>query len=103
MGLAGGLVPSPSAVVVLVGAAALGQAWFGFLLVVAYGAGLALTLAAAGFAVVRLRETTTRRLALRPRGRLFSLVGRTAPMVSAVVVLTLGGGLLLRGGATALG
>jgi len=69
MGLAGGLVPSPSAVVVLVGAAALGQAWFGFLLVVAYGAGLALTLAAAGFAVVRLRETTTRRLALRPHGR----------------------------------
>lgn len=103
MGLAGGLVPSPSAVVVLVGAAALGQAWFGFLLVVAYGAGLALTLAAAGFAVVRLRETTTRRLALRPRGRLISLVGRTAPMASAVVVLTLGCGLLLRGVATAIG
>ncbi|MGW7467038.1 nickel transporter [Streptomyces xantholiticus] len=103
MGLAGGLVPSPSAVVVLVGAAALGQAWFGFLLIVAYGAGLALTLAAAGFAVVRLRETTTRRLALRPHGPLFSLVGRTAPMASAVVVLTLGCGLLLRGVATALG
>ncbi|MEW2635789.1 nickel transporter [Streptomyces sp. NPDC048389] len=103
MGLAGGLVPSPSAVVVLVGAAALGQAWFGFLLVIAYGAGLALTLAAAGFAVVRLRETTMRRLALRPQGRLFSLVGRTAPMASAVVVLTLGCGLLLRGVATALG
>ncbi len=53
LGFAGGLVPSPSAVVVLVGAAALGHAWFGLLLVVAYGVGLALTLTAAGYAVVR--------------------------------------------------
>ncbi|MFG3351699.1 nickel transporter [Streptomyces sp. NPDC048001] len=103
MGLAGGLVPSPSAVVVLVGAAALGQAWFGFLLVLAYGAGLALTLAAAGFAVVRLRDTTTRRLMLRPHGRLFALARRAAPLVSAAVVLVLGCGLLLRGMATTLG
>ncbi|MER8002175.1 sulfite exporter TauE/SafE family protein [Streptomyces sp. NPDC095613] len=103
MGLAGGLVPSPSAVVVLVGAAALGQAWFGFLLVLAYGAGLALTLTAAGFAVVRLRETTTRRLARRPGGRLAGLVHRAAPLASATVVLALGCGLLLRGAATALG
>ncbi|MFJ4013239.1 nickel transporter [Streptomyces sp. NPDC090026] len=103
MGLAGGLVPSPSAVVVLVGAAALGQAWFGFLLVLAYGAGLALTLAAAGFAVVRLRDTTTRRLMLRPHGRLFTLARRAAPLVSAAVVLALGCGLLLRGMATTLG
>src|SRR5213075_3272288 len=59
LGFAGGLVPSPSAVVVLVGAAALGQAWFGLLLVVAYGVGLALTLTAAGFAVVRLGSGVT--------------------------------------------
>ncbi|MCQ6553215.1 sulfite exporter TauE/SafE family protein [Streptomyces sp. C10-9-1] len=103
MGLAGGLVPSPSAVVVLVGAAALGQAWFGFLLVLAYGAGLALTLAAAGFAVVRLRDTTTRRLMRRPHGRLFALARRAAPLASAAVVLALGCGLLLRGVATTLG
>ncbi|MFJ2111812.1 MULTISPECIES: nickel transporter [unclassified Streptomyces] len=102
MGFAGGLVPSPSAVVVLVGAAALGQAWFGFLLVLAYGAGLALTLAAAGFAVVRLRETTTRRLAERPRGRILSLVHRAAPMSSAMIVFILGCGLLLRGALTGM-
>lgn len=54
VGFAGGLVPSPSAVVVLVGAAALGKAWFGLLLVVAYGLGLALTLTAAGFAVLNV-------------------------------------------------
>ncbi|MEV7086152.1 nickel transporter [Streptomyces sp. NPDC093085] len=103
MGFAGGLVPSPSAVVVLVGAAALGQAWFGFLLVIAYGAGLAVTLAGAGFAVVRLRETTTRRLAARPRGRFFALAHRAAPFASATVVLALGCGLLLRGVVTGLG
>ncbi|MFF8288651.1 sulfite exporter TauE/SafE family protein [Streptomyces sp. NPDC016309] len=102
LGLAGGLVPSPSAVVVLVGASALGQAWFGFLLVLAYGAGLALTLAGAGFAVVRLRETTRRRLVRRPRGRLVALAHRTAPLGTAAVVLALGCGLVLRGAATAL-
>ncbi|MER7107219.1 urease accessory protein UreH domain-containing protein [Streptomyces sp. NPDC000229] len=102
MGLAGGLVPSPSAVVVLIGAAALGQAWFGFLLVLAYGAGVALTLAAAGFAVVRLRETTRRRLVRRPRGRVVSLAHRMAPLGTAAVVLALGCGLVLRGAATAL-
>ncbi|MBT2507667.1 nickel transporter [Streptomyces sp. ISL-98] len=102
LGFAGGLVPSPSAVVVLVGAAALGQAWFGFLLVLAYGAGLALTLAGAGFAAVRLRETTTRRLMRRPRGRVISRAQRAAPLGTAAVVLMLGCGLLLRGAATAL-
>ncbi|GGX42717.1 sulfite exporter TauE/SafE family protein [Streptomyces chryseus] len=103
LGFAGGLVPSPSAVVVLVGAAALGQAWFGFLLVLAYGAGLALTLTGAGFLAVRLRETTTRRLTRRPRGRLLARVQRAAPLGTAAVVFVLGCGLLLRGAATALG
>ncbi|HET6855561.1 MAG TPA: sulfite exporter TauE/SafE family protein [Streptomyces sp.] len=103
MGFAGGLVPSPSAVVVLVGAAALGQAWFGFLLVLAYGAGLALTLAGAGFAAVRLRESTTRRLAQRPQSPLFALVHRLAPFATAAVVFVLGCGLLLKGAVTTLG
>nr|WSZ94689.1 nickel transporter [Streptomyces sp. NBC_00857] len=103
LGFAGGLVPSPSAVVVLVGAAALGQAWFGFLLVLAYGAGLALTLTGAGFAVVRLRETTTRRLARRPQGRALAWAHRMAPLGTAAVVFLLGCGLLLRGTLTAVG
>ncbi|MGX4693102.1 HoxN/HupN/NixA family nickel/cobalt transporter [Streptomyces sp. JNUCC 63] len=106
LGFAGGLVPSPSAVVVLVGAAALGQAWFGLLLVVAYGAGLALTLTAAGFAVVRLGSGMNRLLDRRPRwtaGPMAALVRRTAPLGSAFVVVALGAGLLLRGAASALG
>ncbi|MBC7274295.1 MAG: nickel transporter [Streptomyces sp.] len=106
LGFAGGLVPSPSAVVVLVGAAALGQAWFGLLLVVAYGAGLALTLTAAGFAVVKVGGGVTRVLARRPRWTAApgaALVRRFAPLGSAFVVVALGAGLVLRGAASALG
>ncbi|MFI6492641.1 nickel transporter [Streptomyces sp. NPDC050564] len=106
LGFAGGLVPSPSAVVVLVGAAALGQAWFGLLLVLAYGVGLALTLTAAGFAVVKLGGGVTRALAQRPRwaeGRVVALLRRSAPLGSAFVVVALGAGLVFKGAASALG
>ncbi|MBA2949994.1 nickel transporter [Streptomyces sp. PSKA28] len=122
LGFAGGLVPSPSAVVVLVGAAALGQAWFGFLLVLAYGAGLALTLTAAGFAVVRVGGRVVQALVDRPdrgRGRLggglggrggYRLTGRLSaaarrlvPLGSACLVVAVGCGLVLKGAATALG
>jgi ABC-type nickel/cobalt efflux system permease component RcnA len=104
LGFAGGLVPSPSAVVVLVGAAALGRAWFGLLLVLAYGVGLALTLAAAGFAAVRLGDRAARLLADRSRrkGRLLSATQRVMPLGTACVVLALGCGLALKGAATAL-
>lgn len=106
LGFAGGLVPSPSAVVVLVGAMALGQAWFGFLLVVAYGVGLALTLSAAGFAVVRLGTGMNRLLDRRPRWTthpVTALVRRHAPLLSAFLVVALGAGLVLKGAASALG
>ncbi|MGW3093989.1 HoxN/HupN/NixA family nickel/cobalt transporter [Streptomyces sp. NPDC001102] len=106
LGFAGGMVPSPSAVVVLVGAAALGQAWFGLLLVVAYGVGLALTLTAAGFAVVKLGTGVSRVLDNRPRWTthpLAALVRSSAPLVSALVVVALGAGLVLKGAASALG
>ncbi|MFD5543037.1 sulfite exporter TauE/SafE family protein [Streptomyces sp. NPDC127079] len=105
LGFAGGLVPSPSAVVVLVGAAALGQAWFGLLLVVAYGVGLALTLTAAGFAVVKLGTGMTRVLDRRPRlttHPMATLIRRTTPLASALVVVALGAGLVLKGAASAL-
>ncbi|MFI2377651.1 sulfite exporter TauE/SafE family protein [Streptomyces sp. NPDC018964] len=106
LGFAGGLVPSPSAVVVLVGAAALGRAWFGLLLVVAYGVGLALTLTAAGYAVVKAGSGVSRLLARRPRWTTApwaTLVRRSAPLGSAFVVVALGAGLVFRGAASALG
>jgi ABC-type nickel/cobalt efflux system permease component RcnA len=106
LGFAGGLVPSPSAVVVLVGAAALGKAWFGLLLVLAYGAGLALTLTAAGFAVVRLGSGVSRVLERRPRWTahpVAALMRRTLPLASALLVVALGTGLVLKGAVIALG
>ncbi|MFC9290348.1 nickel transporter, partial [Streptomyces sp. NPDC057052] len=105
LGFAGGLVPSPSAVVVLVGAAALGHAWFGLLLVVAYGIGLALTLTAAGFAVVRLGAGAARLLDRSPRRTghpAVALVRRNLPLWSALVVVALGAGLVLKGVASVL-
>jgi ABC-type nickel/cobalt efflux system permease component RcnA len=106
LGFAGGLVPSPSAVVVLVGAAALGKAWFGLLLVLAFGVGLALTLTAAGVAVVKLGSGVSHVLATRSRwadSPVAALVRRTVPLGSAFVVVALGVGLVFKGAATALG
>ncbi|WP_328482820.1 nickel transporter [Streptomyces sp. NBC_00377] len=106
LGFAGGMVPSPSAVVVLVGAAALGHAWFGLLLVVAYGVGLALTLTAAGFAVVRLGARATGLLDRQPRWTahpVVNLVRRNLPLWSAFLVVALGAGLVLKGAASVLG
>jgi ABC-type nickel/cobalt efflux system permease component RcnA len=89
MGVAGGLVPSPSAVLVLLGAMALGRAWFGVVLVAAYGAGLALMLLGAGMALVRLRGWLEPHLARLSAWRL----PRLLPMGTALAVI--GGGVLL--------
>jgi ABC-type nickel/cobalt efflux system permease component RcnA len=70
MGIAGGLVPSPSALIVLLGAVGLGRTAFGVLLVVAYGAGMAATLTAVGLMLVRVRDRWTS----RPRRILARLV-----------------------------
>lgn len=56
LGVAGGLVPSPTALVVLLGAAALGRLWFGIVLIVVYGLGMAAMLTAAGLLLLRVRD-----------------------------------------------
>lgn len=88
MGVAGGLVPSPSALVVLLGAIGLGRTWFGVLLVAAYGIGMAGTLTAAGLLLIRLRN----RFPARP-GRALARLARLVPTGSAVLVLCVGLGL----------
>ena len=107
MGIAGGLVPSPSALVVLLGASALGRAWFGVLLVVAYGVGMALTLTAAGLALLRARRLLDR--VAKPDSTGAQRWVRGARVLAALPVLTalviVGVGLLLvtRGILTAAG
>lgn len=48
LGIVGGMVPTPTALTVMVGSAALGSAWYGMLLVVSYGVGMTLVLILAG-------------------------------------------------------
>ncbi|GIH17735.1 sulfite exporter TauE/SafE family protein [Rugosimonospora africana] len=91
MGVAGGLVPSPSALVVLLGAIGLGRTGFGVLLVAGYGLGMAATLTAAGFALVFLR----RRWAgvLDRSGTRWARLTNLAPAGTAALVLLVGVGL----------
>jgi ABC-type nickel/cobalt efflux system permease component RcnA len=90
MGFAGGLVPSPSALVVLLGAVALGRAWFGVVLVLAYGAGMAITLTGTGLALSRARDRLGARTAFGPRAQRVMRVARLLPLGSAVVILSVG-------------
>ncbi|MDG6103327.1 hypothetical protein Daura_36480 [Dactylosporangium aurantiacum] len=90
MGVAGGLVPSPSALVVLLGAVALGRTWFGVLLVLAYGAGMAATLTAAGLLLIKVRDRWPARLWLSAR------LTRLAPTGTAALVLLVGSALAVR-------
>jgi nickel/cobalt exporter len=99
VGLAGGMVPSPSALVVLLGGIALGRAWFGFGLVVAYGIGMAAALMATGLLLVRARsrvEAMAARAASSRRVRLATRAGQVLPTATAALVVVVGAGVLLR-------
>ena len=55
LGLAGGLIPSTSALLILLGSIAAGRPAFGFVLVVAFGLGMALVMGGIGLALVLAR------------------------------------------------
>lgn len=94
VGLAAGLVPSPSALVVLLAAIALSRTYFGVLLVMSYGLGMALTLTAAGLLLAgggnRLAALGERRL---PSLRRYT---RYTTFLTALTVLAVGTSLTLR-------
>ncbi|WP_314174989.1 nickel transporter [Streptomyces winkii] len=94
VGLAGGLVPSPSALVVLLGAISLSRTFFGVLLVLGYGLGMAGTLTAAGLLLSgggnRLTTLAERRLPA------WSRYTRYGTLLTALAVLTVGLALTLR-------
>ena len=72
LGLAGGLIPSTSALLILLGSIAAGRAGFGFVLVVAFGLGMALVMGGIGLALVLARGRLDRvdaGLAARPGQR----------------------------------
>ena len=99
VGFAGGMVPSPSALVVLLGGIALGRTWFGLLLVVAYGVGMAVALALTGVLLARGRDRLVGALAAGSSSRTATLAARTAvvlPVLTAAAVVLIGTGIAAR-------
>jgi nickel/cobalt exporter len=90
MGVIGGLVPSPSALLVLLGGIALGRPWFGFLLVVAYGLGLAATLTGIGLALARGAALLRAAQATNRMARLLPKIAATLPVITAGLVVLVG-------------
>ena len=102
IGIAGGLVPSPSALIVLLAAIGLGRTGFGILLVVAYGVGMAATLAGAGLLLVALQRRLDRRPARPWLSRLTARLSAATPLATATLVMLVGAGLAARAAAAML-
>ncbi len=86
LGLAGGIVPSTSALLILLGSIAAGRPAFGFALVVAFGLGMAVVLAGIGSGIVMARG----RLARLPVGPGLGRASEFVPLAAAVLVLGFG-------------
>jgi nickel/cobalt transporter (NicO) family protein len=83
MGAAAGIIPCPSALVVLLGAVAQGEIALGMLLIVAFSLGLAATLTVLGLAVVYAGKALT-------RAPIPARVTLALPTVSALLIVAVG-------------
>lgn len=86
LGLVGGLIPSASAIVILVGTIALGRPVLGMALTIAFGVGMATVLVAVGILLVRARGFVER----WPRSQRFAPLMSHLPLVTAVIFLVVG-------------
>jgi ABC-type nickel/cobalt efflux system permease component RcnA len=91
LGLAGGMVPSVSALILLLGSISLGRPAYGILLTVAFGLGMALVLVGIGVALVYARGLLER-MPVRSSG---ARLARLLPATTAIVVL--GAGVVITG------
>jgi nickel/cobalt transporter (NicO) family protein len=89
LALAGGILPAPSALVVLLGSINSHRAAYGLGLVLAFSVGLAVALIAVGLGALRAREALARRLS--------TVWGRLVPVVSAGAIVGVGAFLTARG------
>ena len=86
LGLAGGIIPSTNALIILLGTIVVGRAAFGVVLVVAFGLGMAVVLGGVGALMVLARE----RMARLPSSHAIGRAARHAPLVASVAVLGIG-------------
>jgi nickel/cobalt exporter len=91
LGVTGGMVPCPAALVVLLSAVALHRTGFGLFLIVAFSIGLAAVLIAMGFVAVYAGRMMSRLPFEAP------LIQRWLPMASALMISVLGCGIAARG------
>jgi ABC-type nickel/cobalt efflux system permease component RcnA len=87
--LAGGILPSPSALLVLLASVAIHRVAYGLVLIAAFSLGLASALVAVGILALRTRDALAHRLSTR--------LGRLVPVASAAVIAMLGVLLTLNG------
>jgi ABC-type nickel/cobalt efflux system permease component RcnA len=86
LGLAGGLVPSASALILLLGSLSAGRPAFGLVLTIAFGAGMAVVLAGIGLGLVYARGLVER----LPTGGFGQRMSRAVSAVTALIVLVAG-------------
>src|SRR5262249_42101185 len=89
VGVSGGLLPCPSALVVLLAAISLHRVAFGLLLVVAFSVGLAAAITGVGLVAVLAKSAFAR---VDGRGRLLAVL----PAVSALVIVLAGVAMVAR-------
>jgi nickel/cobalt transporter (NicO) family protein len=89
VGISGGLLPCPSALVVLLAAISLHRVALGLLLIVAFSAGLALSIAGIGLAAIFAKRTFSR---FGLQGRVIGLL----PAISALVIVIAGAAMTVR-------
>jgi ABC-type nickel/cobalt efflux system permease component RcnA len=100
LGLTGGLVPSASAVVLLLGAINLGMTEFGLALVAAFGLGMATAMVAVGLGLVAATRFGMKKLS---SGAWLSRLTATVPVAMGAVVTVVGIAMLVTAGRNLVG
>jgi nickel/cobalt exporter len=86
LGLSGGLVPSASALILLLGSIAAGRVAYGLVLVLGFGLGMAVVLTGIGLLLVRARRLVER----RPSTAAFRRIALPLQLATACLVVVLG-------------
>jgi nickel/cobalt transporter (NicO) family protein len=95
LGISGGIVPCPAALVVLLSAVSIQRIGFGLLLIVAFSIGLAAVLIAIGLLMVYAREFMSR---FQTNGQ---VITRWLPLASSAIITLFGFGLIMQSVASA--